>query len=620
MSDSAFNDDLIGAYLDGELSDRERQRVDQLLAENAHCRRTLQELRALRENLKSLPSHALGPDFQRRILSQIEREKQNTPAGLPRDEASDSSPASSVQRAMGAKPAVNWRRRAWAGAALAAAVLIMVFVPQNLHELAVVRGPGHPYDQRAESDQLRKDKLAEAPDGTWPMPQDPLATADEASGLNGASVTVEGAQGGAGQSAASFAGLGSDKPDTVVLDPSGHSSSFSPINASAMRATESDLLIHVQVAEAATSGEAFDRSLGQNRIYYSASPTDGESAPAEANVPGAITEFDAGVRENFGKASANARTALSVPPLSVAQSPAEPLELVYVEATAAQVHAALDELKAQRKQFPQVDLYHVAGWGLTAANQQTPPAIAATARSAEVLDQSKTATSVRSQSEEAVFFSQELQRQGVPVQVIDDIYEAVAPMAEPAADGTDKQSVVASKDQNETEQARRRGGEAGKKELDDADEVAEQSIRARSLGRVEAGAFRYAPSDRDQASGGPLLPGVARRLELGDVLTQTRVNPLREQTDTRLRQLAEAAPESELNRAVGEELRLQLPSAQQPTQTGRGVTAAATQTAQSEGGQRRLRVLFVLSPQSTATAGELHESKSDSRSGDAQKP
>jgi hypothetical protein len=615
MSDSAYNDELIGAYLDGELSDRERQRVEQMLAEHAHCRRTLQELRALRENLKSLPSHALGPDFQRRILSEIDRGKQATPAGFSRDKASDTSPASSVQGTMVAKPAVNWRGRAWAVAALAAAVLIMAFVPRHLRDLSVVRGPGHRFDQRDESDRLREEKLVEAPEGTWPAPQDPLVTAHEALGAKAAGGTADRVQGGAGPSTGSLAESASDKPGAAGLDSSGPSSSFSPIIASAMRATDSDLLIHVQVAEATTSGEAFDRSLGQNRIYYAASPADGERAPDEANAPGAITEFDAGLRDNVGKASADARTALPVAP-----SPAEPLELVYVEATAAQVHATLDELKTQRSQFPQVDLYQVAGWGLTRANQPTPPANAATAPTADGLGQLNARTSVPSQREQAAFFSQELQRQGVPVQVIDDIYEAVAPVAEPAVDGSDKLPAVASKDQDETELARQRGGEAEKKKLDAADEVPWQAIRERSLGRLDAQAYRYAPSDRDQASGGQLLPGVARRLELGDVLTQTRVNPLREQAGARLRQLAEAAPESEPNRAEVGEVRLQVPSVRPTDQAGRDVTSAATQTAQSGDGQRQLRVLFVLSPQSTATAGELLETKPDTSPGQSTQP
>ena len=59
MSDET-NHELLSAYLDGELTADERQRVEQLLAESAECRQVYDELRALRTSLISLATALAG--------------------------------------------------------------------------------------------------------------------------------------------------------------------------------------------------------------------------------------------------------------------------------------------------------------------------------------------------------------------------------------------------------------------------------------------------------------------------------------------------------------------------------------------------------------------------------
>lgn len=73
MTDSRheMDDELISAYLDGELSDSERQQVERELAENARYRRLCDDLRSLQENLQLLPVHRLGEDFCDKVLNQI---------------------------------------------------------------------------------------------------------------------------------------------------------------------------------------------------------------------------------------------------------------------------------------------------------------------------------------------------------------------------------------------------------------------------------------------------------------------------------------------------------------------------------------------------------------------
>ena len=66
--------ELIGAYLDGELSGEDLARAETLLATQPECRQLLEELQALRTSLQALPQHTLGNDFANSVLRRAERE------------------------------------------------------------------------------------------------------------------------------------------------------------------------------------------------------------------------------------------------------------------------------------------------------------------------------------------------------------------------------------------------------------------------------------------------------------------------------------------------------------------------------------------------------------------
>jgi anti-sigma factor RsiW len=137
------DDELLSAYLDGELSEDERARVEQLLAEQPEARQLLDELRALSGGFEALPRHRLEADFASRVLRAAERElladdsPGDAPAASPQSAASSSNDvAASSARDDSIRPAERqahkfdwkrWRRPlAWAGAAMAAGLLLMV--------------------------------------------------------------------------------------------------------------------------------------------------------------------------------------------------------------------------------------------------------------------------------------------------------------------------------------------------------------------------------------------------------------------------------------------------------------------------------------------------------------
>jgi hypothetical protein len=174
------DDELISAYLDGELSGGELLRAERLLEERPECRQWIDELRAIGGGLRDLPRHTLDEDFAERILRRAEREMLATPpqangppavppptivSPIPAPPATTPTPGGPIPDAPVASaptqavPAddepgtafqhdlVSWRRwrrpAVWSALATAAALLIMFLGPRSMqvrqadHEIAL---------------------------------------------------------------------------------------------------------------------------------------------------------------------------------------------------------------------------------------------------------------------------------------------------------------------------------------------------------------------------------------------------------------------------------------------------------------------------------------------------
>ncbi len=68
-----YADELLSAYLDGELSSEEAEQLAQRLARNAEYASRLEALRELQDALRDLPRYRLSPEIGRRIGQEIER-------------------------------------------------------------------------------------------------------------------------------------------------------------------------------------------------------------------------------------------------------------------------------------------------------------------------------------------------------------------------------------------------------------------------------------------------------------------------------------------------------------------------------------------------------------------
>lgn len=130
-----FNEELITAYLDGELTADEQAQVEQALASDARLRQLHDDLRTLRNSLQALPQQKLDASFAERVV-RAARQAQVPPG--------DAEPEVLVKTHHGhdttVRPAQHeplaWRVVVWTIAGLAAAVVVVLFLPKQTSEVA----------------------------------------------------------------------------------------------------------------------------------------------------------------------------------------------------------------------------------------------------------------------------------------------------------------------------------------------------------------------------------------------------------------------------------------------------------------------------------------------------
>jgi hypothetical protein len=151
----AIPEDLISAYLDGEVTSEERVLVESAMSKSAELRQLYQDLRSLQVDLRSLPRHQLGTDFAQRITDRIGRDAVRPAARIE----------PSRQRA-------NWRR--WQPAmamAISITAVLLVALLVNLRSGSKGRpeGPGQQVASTSSG------KGAGLPSGAEPVEKGPLS-------------------------------------------------------------------------------------------------------------------------------------------------------------------------------------------------------------------------------------------------------------------------------------------------------------------------------------------------------------------------------------------------------------------------------------------------------------
>jgi hypothetical protein len=157
-----FDEELISAYLDGELTAAEQARVEEALRGDAALRHLHDDLRSLRSGLQSLPREKLDSGFVERVLraaQTAQRGPVDQPASNNHPPAASSpvaaphvasppvaapvQPPLAAERAGGREPLV-WRAVVISVATLAAAIVIALALPGRFDQVALHTVPEKP--------------------------------------------------------------------------------------------------------------------------------------------------------------------------------------------------------------------------------------------------------------------------------------------------------------------------------------------------------------------------------------------------------------------------------------------------------------------------------------------
>ncbi|MCG8449982.1 MAG: zf-HC2 domain-containing protein [Pirellulales bacterium] len=152
MNDKFANDELLSAYVDGELAGEELAQVEERLRTDPAARQMVTELQELSATLHALPRETVGHDLRTSIL-QCDKKALERGTSVP-------------------------RRWMWAAAALAAALMLTLYLPDS--------------QQREEAHLADKSKIAERKQSKAP-PRKALADASEVAEMEVA--TAEGVTG-----------------------------------------------------------------------------------------------------------------------------------------------------------------------------------------------------------------------------------------------------------------------------------------------------------------------------------------------------------------------------------------------------------------------------------------
>ena len=157
-------EELISAYLDGELTSDEQQLVEEALRTDPQAQQLLDELQSLHDHLQSIPRSEPSQDYTQQILHRAERTiltGTSEPDPGPVTAQSPANPTVTLPAAQDSPG--NWKHIIWASTALAATLLLALLLQPNkpisrqltdaTHELPNASSSGEQADPAADDDE-----------------------------------------------------------------------------------------------------------------------------------------------------------------------------------------------------------------------------------------------------------------------------------------------------------------------------------------------------------------------------------------------------------------------------------------------------------------------------------
>jgi anti-sigma factor RsiW len=268
MNETNYNldDELLSAYIDGELTDAERAAVDARLETDAAARELVAQMRNLSGSLKSLPREALADDLRGAVLQQIG----DTRVSLP-----------SVKLSMA-------HRLMWPAIAIAAALLLMFVQGNERSEVDKVASvDGRAAERRGQPRVDGADAAFEAPAG-------------EAPALEAAAAPGEPSAGGELAMDAEPAAPPADAvAGTVLGDTAGDVAVAARPMTEALAQSNAELegVVHLTLTDFRAGTERFNHLLISNGVQLVdelAAAAELASAAAPATAPATTETFGAG--------------------------------------------------------------------------------------------------------------------------------------------------------------------------------------------------------------------------------------------------------------------------------------------------------------------------------------
>ena len=406
MNDLPQNE-LLSAYLDGELTAAEQAEVERLLAANPAARQLLDELRTLSATLQALPQQKLGEDLSQRVLRVAER-RMLTGEEPGQTEPSPLAPVPLVRSVF--RRVANRRTMVWLGLTVAIAVMITINERRQRagKEVALApavsesaaRSPGPPPSIRAADEEspaaaevLKSPAETKSPVDNYRRldrakakgAEQPAATTTAAAPPAGAPVAGPAAGFGAVRfggkpatednkepvvardaepavaSSRPAANVPAEAAPTAPLSGTAKSGKEPAKDGPARRAEEAEklaeldeglLVVYCNISPEAAQKRAFDKLLDANGITWRQRRD--RSAPVDDSkiTDPKVTKAD----ERGEKAVDGLRQKLAIDESLLWKSLAGEAGLIYAEGTAAQISAAFAGLRAQPDVFLSVSV------------------------------------------------------------------------------------------------------------------------------------------------------------------------------------------------------------------------------------------------------------------------
>lgn len=327
MNDLPQNE-LFSAYLDGELSAAEQAEMERLLATSPAARQLIEELRALSTTLQALPQEKLGEDLSRQVLRVAER-RMLTGAEPGPTEASPTPLGRSIFRQFFNRRAVVWL-------SLTAAIALVIVINEQRQSVR----PAVEVARRSATTPVASDKRLPRKPG--PPPTIQAAHDDEHEPLKEAKVAVEErreAERSSGSALTAERAAGSAPPPAPAEKPADLGR-----QTTAPRGYEGLLVVQCDISPEGVQRRALPQLLVANGVAWNEQPAEQRRAEkAKEEATAAVIDGMAGQA-----------TLLH----SIAAGKAD---VLYAEATTAQIDATLAGLRAQPNVFLSYSLSRMAG-------------------------------------------------------------------------------------------------------------------------------------------------------------------------------------------------------------------------------------------------------------------